>query len=168
MTDRWTDGQASRQAKIYRKEGNFSEPMASHGTLLMAAISSDYRLFGGNNEVNLWSSCGDQNIRNVMVELCRPVIGIKKREEESFNLGSSKSSTIGSLTICILLWNHWCGCKDSVLLPEPPLTIWDNLLHDDPNHTTSSGMTTISLQILWSLLLISFQMQKRETFHEKQ
>ncbi len=43
-----------------------------------------------------------------MVELCRPVIRIKKYAEVSFYLGSSKSSTVGSVTIYIavelLMW----------------------------------------------------------------
>ncbi len=43
-----------------------------------------------------------------MVELCQPVIRVKKHAEESFNLGSSNSSTVGSLTKYIfvesLMW----------------------------------------------------------------
>ncbi len=56
----------------------------------MTAISLDYGLFGESNQVYLRYNRGDQNIRNVMVEMCRPVIRIKKHAEESFNLGSSK------------------------------------------------------------------------------
>ncbi len=49
--------------------------------------------------------------------------------EVSFNLGSFESSTIGSLTICILLWDYQCGHRNQVVLPKPPHTVRNNSLH---------------------------------------
>ncbi len=55
----------------------------------------------------------DRNIRNVMVELCRPGMRIVKHGEISLNLASAKSSTIGSLNIDTTLWDYW-GTSNSL------------------------------------------------------
>ncbi len=42
-------------------------------------------------------------MRNVIVELCRPIMRVKNHEEVSFNLASSQLSTVGSLVLSIIV-----------------------------------------------------------------